>query len=88
MPNMVSDGLIDQAQLIVKISQSPTNSDYNLQGMVSNAITTAALTGASSTPAITISAYATALVQIMVQRLVNMGYAATLTSTTLTVSWS
>jgi hypothetical protein len=87
MPMMESDGLLDQAWVMREISLAPGNADYGLQNVVSNAISNAAVTGAQTCTVAT-AAYANALVQLMIQRLVNMGYTATLSGTTLTVNWS
>ena len=87
MPNMVSDGFIDQAQFLRMVSQLPGNADFALQNAVGNAIGTAAVGGAF-TATVNISAYSTTLVQLLVERLINMGYTATLTATTITVSWA
>ena len=87
MPNMLDDGFLDQAVFVRQVSLLPGNSDYALQNAVSNGIGNAAVAG-QFTATINISAYATTLVQLMVERLVNMGYnTPTLTSTTITVSW-
>lgn len=87
MPNMIEDGLINQAFVSSQFSKLPTNSDYLLQAAITAAINTACATGAVTCTVAT-AAYATALVQSMIQRLVNMGYGATLSGTTLTVTWS
>jgi sulfite reductase beta subunit-like hemoprotein len=87
MPMMESDGLLDQAWVMREISLAPGNADYGLQNVVSNAISSAAVAGAQTCTVAT-AAYANALVQQIIQRLVNMGYTATLSGTTLTVNWS
>jgi hypothetical protein len=89
MPNMVSDGFLDQAQFIHTVATTPANLDYQFQNAVANAIGTAALQGLLTTT-VNVSAYtanSNALIILMIERLVNMGYTASLSSTTLTVSW-
>ena len=87
MPMMVSDGFIDTAFFVRLVSLSPGNADFSLQSAVSNAVSAAAITGAQTCTVAT-AAYATALVQLMIERLVNMGYTASLSGTTLTINWS
>jgi hypothetical protein len=86
MPNMDSDGLIDEAILVHRFSDNYTNPDFNLQNAVATAIANAAATGVYTTTVAT-AAYANVLVQLMIKRLVDMGYTATLSGTTLTVNW-
>ena len=86
MPNMLADGLIKEAITLHVVSQNYTNSDFNLQAAVQQAITAAALLGAY-TCTVETAAYSTTLVQLMIKRLVDMGYTATLSGTTLTVNW-
>ena len=86
MPNMIVDGLIKEAITLHQVSLLPTNSDYNLQAVVQTAITTAALQG-FFTCTVATAAYSTTLVQLLIKRLVDMGYTATLSGTTLTVNW-
>ena len=87
MPMMVADGFLDQAFFVRLVSLSPGNSDYALQNAVASAIGNASVAGNQSCTVAT-AAYTTALVQLMIERLVNMGYTATLSGTTLTVNWS
>jgi hypothetical protein len=87
MPMMTGDGLLDQAWVMRLIAQVPGNADFALQNAVDGAIGNAAVSGAY-TCTVNVAAYANALVQQMIQRLVNMGYTATLSGTTLTVNWS
>jgi len=87
MPNILDDGLLDQAWVSRKFSDLPTNSDFLLQSAVGSAINTASATGAYTCTVATAS-YANALVQALMQRLVNMGYTTSLSGTTLTVNWS
>lgn len=86
MPNMIDDGYLSQAQLAHSAALLPGNSDFALQGAVANAIVSAANSGLF-TIGVNISAYSTTLVQLMVQRLINMGYTASLSATVLTVNW-
>lgn len=86
MPNMLDDGFLDQAVVAHAAALLPGNSDFALQGAISNAITSAANSGLF-TIGVNIAAYATALVQIMFQRLVNMGFTCSLTATVLTINW-
>lgn len=87
MPMMVSDGFIEPAFFIRLVSLLPGNADFNLQSIVSDNIESAALVGLQTCTVAT-AAYANSLVQIIIERLVNMGYTATLSGTTLTVNWS
>lgn len=87
MPNMNSDGFIDQAQFVHQVALLPGNADYGIQVAVSNAIGTAAVAGLF-TCAVSVAAYSSTLFQLMIERLVNMGYTASMTgTTTLTVNW-
>ena len=87
MPMMVSDGFLEPSFFVRLVSLSPNNADFGLQGAVSAAIQVAALAGLQTCTAAT-AAYSNTLVQSMIERLVNMGYTATLSGTTLTVNWS
>ena len=97
MPNMVDDGFIDRAFDAHLFSSFPTNLDYLFQNAVSNAITVACASGLF-TCNVDVSSYTAAnandatqknnLINIMIQRLVNMGYnTPTLSGTTLTLTW-
>ena len=86
MPNMLADGLLKEAITLHAVSLLPNNSDFNLQAVVQQAVTTAALQG-FFTCTVAMAAYATVLVQLLIKRLVDMGYTATLSGTTLTVNW-
>lgn len=87
MPNMNSDGFIDQAQFVHQVALLPGNADYGIQIDVTNAIGTAAKAGLF-TCAVNVSAYSSAIFQLMIERLVNMGYGASMSAaTTLTVTW-
>lgn len=91
MPNMLDDGFLDQSQFIHYVSVTPPNLDYQLQNAVSNAIGNAAAPGTGVlTCTVNVSAYSAnnyALVQLMIKRLVDMGYTASLSGSTLTVNW-
>jgi hypothetical protein len=97
MPMMVGDGALDPAFVLREISLAPGNLDYSLQTVVSAAINAAAITGLQ-TCTVSVAAYTAAnsidssqkndLINRMIERLVNLGYTATLSSTTLTVNWS
>ena len=86
MPNMVSDGFIDQAQFVHMVALIPGNADYGIQNAIANAIGNAAVNGLF-TCTVSVSAYSSTLIQLMIERLVNMGYTSTLSGTTLTVNW-
>jgi len=86
MPNMVADGLLDEAVLIRKFSDMPTNADFNMQNTVATAIANAAATGVY-TITVSVAAYSNTLVQLLIKRLIDMGYTASLSGTTLTVNW-
>lgn len=86
MPNMVSDGFLVQANVAHASALLPANSDYALQNAVAQAIGTASVGGAF-TCTVSVAAYAAAIINQMIERLVNMGYTASLSSTTLTVNW-
>ncbi len=86
MPNMIQDGLLIQAVTVHAFATLPTNSDYNLQNTVQTAVNAAAATGVFTVD-IDVSASSSDLVQQMIERLINMGYGATLATTTLTVTW-
>lgn len=86
MPNMIDDGFLDQAVVAHSAALLPGNPDYGLQGAISNAITSAANAGLF-TIGVNITAYTSTLVQSMCQRLTNMGFTFSLTSTVLTISW-
>jgi sulfite reductase beta subunit-like hemoprotein len=87
MPMMVSDGFMEPAFFARLVSLSPGNADFGLQSAVSAAVGAAALSGLQTCTVAT-AAYANVLVQAIIERLVNMGYTATLSGTTLTVNWS
>lgn len=86
MPNMLDDGLLDQAFVVRTYANNPTNSDFALQNLVATAISNAAGQGLG-TVTVNVNAYANSLVQLLVQRLVNMGYTATMGTNTITVAW-
>ena len=86
MPNMLDDGLLDQAYVCGQFSRLPTNADFLLQSAVGAAINTACATGALTCTVAT-AAYSNTLVQALMQRLTNMGYTSSLSGTTLTVNW-
>lgn len=89
MPNMLDDGFIDQAGFVHQVASTPVNLDYQLQAAVSNAIATASVTQLF-TCTVSVSAYSAnsyALVQVLMQRLTNMGYTSSLSGSTLTVNW-
>ena len=88
MPNMIEDGLLDSAIIITSFSNNPTNADYKLQNAIQTAIGNAAQNGLK-TVAVATAAFDIGLVQFMIPRLINLGYlTATLSGTTLTVTWS
>ena len=87
MPNILDDSFLDRAFDAHIFSTLPTNPDYLLQNAISAAVGAACATGAFTCTVATAS-YTNALVQAMMQRLVNMGYnTPTLSGTTLTISW-
>lgn len=86
MPNMIDDGFLVQAIVAQAAAKIPSNSDFLLQAACSTAIMTAANIGLS-TCTVVADAYATALIQAMIQRLVNMGYTASVSGTVITVNW-
>lgn len=86
MPNMVADGFLDQAFFVNAVANKPTNPDYRLGNAVGSAIGAAAITGAFTCTVAT-AAYDIGLVQLMMKRLVDMGYTCSLSGTTLTVNW-
>lgn len=87
MPNMLDDGLLDQAFVANLFSKQPANADFLLQSSISSAINTACAAGAF-TASFNASGSPQALRELMVQRLVNMGYAASISGTTITATWS
>ena len=97
MSTQMDDGLIDPAWVARMVSLVPGNLDYALQNAVSTAISNAAVTGAF-TCTVSVSAYTASnsadssqkydLIVRLIERLQNIGYTATLSGTTLTVSWS
>lgn len=89
MPNMLDDGFLDQAYFMNHVSTTPPNSDYQLQNAVANAIGTAAVAGTGvTTCTVNVAAYSGTLIQLLMKRLVDMGYTTSLSSTTLTVNWN
>ena len=86
MPMMVADGFIDPQQFVHQVALLPGNADFGLQSVVSAAIAAAAITGVFSC-GVSVSAYSATLIQLLMERLVNMGYTSTLSGTTLTVNW-
>jgi hypothetical protein len=83
----MDDGILDPAWVMRMVSLAPGNMDFALQNVASTAITNAAVTGAF-TCTVAVAAYTNALVQYLIQRLQQIGYTATLSGTTLTISWS
>ena len=96
MPNILDDGLLDQATVCHVFSTMPTNPDFMLQAVIGAAINTACALG-NLTCSVSVASYTAAnandasqrndLIQRIIERLVNMGYTATLSGTTLTVNW-
>src|ERR1700690_1209525 len=99
MPNMTADGFIDPAQVTTIVSNTPVNLDYQFQNAVGNAIANQSILGSGSahTCTLSVSAYTASnsidssqkndLINRMIQRLTNLGYTATLSGTTLTITW-
>ena len=90
MPNIGGDGFLDETQFVSFVSNTPVNSDYQLNNAIATAISAQAVLGSGSAHSCTVnvSAYPNVLVQLMIQRLVNCGYTATLSSSSiLTVTW-
>ena len=91
MPNMLDDGFLDQAQFVHYVAVTPPNLDYQLQNAIANAIGAAVAPGTGVlTCTVNVSPYSAnsyALVQLMIKRLVDMGYTASLSGSTLTVNW-
>lgn len=90
MGNMVSDGFIDQAFFVRQVASTPIpNLSYALENAVGGAVGNAAVLGLFTT-SLSVSAYSANgywLVQQMIERLINMGYTATLATSTLTINW-
>ena len=89
MPNMLDDGFIDQAQFVHYVASTPSNLQYQLDGAVSNAIATAAISGLF-TCNVNVASYSANnynLVQLYMKRLTDMGYTSSLATSTLTVNW-
>lgn len=86
MPNMVADGLLIEAIYINKVALSPASGDLALQNAVQAAINTAALAGLL-TITVNVSSYSNTLVQLLMKKLVDMGYTTSLSNVTLTVNW-
>jgi hypothetical protein len=89
MANMTGDGFIDPTQFTTIVSNTPANADYQLNNAIAGAISAQAILGSGSAHTVTVNvaAYANTLVQLMIQRLINLGYTSTLSGTTLTVTW-
>lgn len=83
---VITGELIANANYVHTLALAPTSGDYPLQIAVANAINTAAGQGLF-TVNVTISSYSNTLVQLLIKLLVDLGYGATTTSTTLTVTW-
>lgn len=89
MPNMVSDGFLDQAGFIRQVALTPTNLQNQMDNAVSNAIGNAAVQQLF-TCTVSVSAYSAnsyALVIVLMERLTNMGYTSSLSTSTLTINW-
>jgi hypothetical protein len=89
MPMMEGDGFLDTVKFVNTVANNPTVLDFALQNLVSSAIATAALLG-NFTCTVNVSAYSANsydLVNRLIQRLVNLGYTASLATSTLTVNW-
>jgi hypothetical protein len=86
MPNMLDDGFLDQAQFVHQVALIPGNADYGIQNAVGTAIGNAAVSGLF-TCTVNVSAYSATLIQLIIKRLIDMGYTSTLSGTTLTVNW-
>jgi hypothetical protein len=99
MPNILDDGFLDQAVFISAVAATPVSLDSQLQNAVANAIGTAAVLGAGNpkTTTVSVASYTAAnssdstqkndLINRIIQRLVNLGYTASLSGTTLTINW-
>lgn len=87
MPNMLDDGLLPQASVSYWFSRNQNNVDFLLQSAVAYAINAACATGAF-TCTVVAAAYAQVNREAMIQRLVNMGFTASISGTTITVTWS
>ena len=88
MPNMIRDGFLVDANFIGVVSRKPSGLDFALQNAVQAAINTAALAG-NFTATINVSSYNNALVQLLIERLINTGYvSAVFGGTNLVVTWN
>lgn len=88
MPNIIRDGFLVDANFIGVVSRKPTGLDFALQNAVQAAINTAALAG-NYTATINVSSYNNALVQLLIERLINTGYvSAVFGGTNLVVTWN
>lgn len=90
MANMLDDGFIDEQIFVHAVATTPVpNLQYQLDSLVSGAISTAAVQGLL-TITVNVSAYSANsydLVIRYIKRLVDMGYTASLSTSTLTVTW-
>jgi hypothetical protein len=84
---MVDDNLLDQASVSYLFSRNSTNADYLLQSGIGAAINAACASGLFTCTYVA-TAFAQALREAMVQRLVNMGYGASITGTSIVVTWA
>lgn len=99
MPNIIGDSFLDEAEFATAASSTPVNLQYQMDSAVAAAITTQSLLGAGAarTCTVAVAAYTAAnandatqkndLINRMIQRLINLGYTATLSGTTLTINW-
>ncbi len=100
MPNIMnSDGFIDEAIWASTVSSMPVNKDAQFQNAISNAICSQAILGSGTARSCTVSvsSYTAAntadstqandLINRAIQRLINLGYTASLSGTTLTINW-
>lgn len=80
---------IDSAVFMHTVANNPNNLDFQLQNAVSQAIANAAINGLFTTT-VNVAAYSAnsyALVQLLIKRLIDNGYTASLSTATLTVNW-
>jgi hypothetical protein len=90
---------MDEALYATEASSIPVNLDKQLQNAVAGAISTQALLGAGNarTCTVSVASYTAAnandptqkndLINRVIERLINLGYTASLSGTTLTVNW-
>lgn len=87
MPNITDDNLLDQAAISYLYSRNPTNADFSLQASMGSAINTASAAGLF-TASFNASGSPQVLRELMIKRLVDMGYGASISGTTITATWA